>query len=237
MGRCSRAAMRETATPCTASEIPRTGQFKTCRCKVRQVPGRQAPAVDARNGQKQPLKFDLISMLAHGEATRDLPSRPQEFMGNLLLLIVGGNDTTRNSISGGLWFLNQFPEEYAKLRADPGLIPKMVPEIIRYQSPVVHMRRTAAAASAFVLRVRHSPLRRQPAGGDAADDPVEGNPEALPADRSRRETEAGLLQPDPRHHRDEGAHPGVNPRAPAGPIWHQGAGPPDPRALRAHGAV
>ena len=101
--------MRETATPCIASEIPRTGQFKTCRCKVRQVPGRQAPAVDARNGQKQPLKFSLISMLAHGEATRDLPSRPQEFMGNLLLLIVGGNDTTRNSISGGLWFLNQFP--------------------------------------------------------------------------------------------------------------------------------
>ena len=66
------------------------------------------------------------------------------------------------------------------MRADPGLIPKMAPEIIRYQSPVVHMRRTAAAASAFVVRVRHSPLRRQPAGGDAADDPVEGNPEALP---------------------------------------------------------
>jgi len=82
-------------------------------------------------------------MLAHGEATHDLPSRPQEFMGNLLLLIVGSNDTTRNSISGGLWFLNQFPEEYAKLRANPDLIPKMVPEIIRYQSPVVHMRRTA----------------------------------------------------------------------------------------------
>src|SRR5215469_6390686 len=93
--------------------------------------------------QQQPPKFDLISMLAHGEATRDLPSRPQEFMGNLILLIVGGNDTTRNSISGGLWFLNQFPEEYAKLRANPELIPKMVPEIIRYQSPVVHMRRTA----------------------------------------------------------------------------------------------
>src|SRR5260370_35813168 len=64
-------------------------------------------------------------------------------MGNLLLLIVCGNDTTRNSISGGLWFLNQFPEEYATLRANPDLIPKMVPEIIRYQSPVVHMRRTA----------------------------------------------------------------------------------------------
>ncbi len=215
--------------------------------------------------QKQPPKFDLISMLAHGEATRDLPSRPQEFMGNLLLLIVGGNDTTRNSISGGLWFLNQFPEEYAKLRADPGLIPKMVPEIIRYQSPVVHMRRTAlsdaelngqahpqgrqggdvvhrrqprsrrdrgagpfhhrpaASASAFVVRVRHSPLRRQPAGGDAADDPVGGNPEALPADRGRGETEASLLKPDPRHHRDESAHPGINPRAPAGPVRRRGA--------------
>jgi cytochrome P450 len=93
--------------------------------------------------QQQPPKFDLISMLAHGEATRDLPSRPQEFMGNLLLLIVGGNDTTRNSISGGLWALNKFPGEYAKLRANPDLIEKMVPEIIRYQSPVVHMRRTA----------------------------------------------------------------------------------------------
>ena len=89
----------------------------------------------------QPPKFDLISMMAHAEATKAMPMR--EFIGNFALLIVGGNDTTRNSISGGLWFLNQFPEEYAKLRADPGLIPKMVPEIIRYQSPVVHMRRTA----------------------------------------------------------------------------------------------
>ena len=93
--------------------------------------------------RQQPPKFDLISMLAHGEATKDLPSRPQEFMGNLLLLIVGGNDTTRNSISGGLWALNKFPGEYAKLRANPDLVAKMVPEIIRYQSPVVHMRRTA----------------------------------------------------------------------------------------------
>ena len=93
--------------------------------------------------QQQPPKFDLISMLAHGAATHDLPSRPAEFMGNLLLLIVGGNDTTRNSISGGLLALNKFPGEYDKLRANPDLIPKMVPEIIRYQSPVVHMRRTA----------------------------------------------------------------------------------------------
>ena len=84
---------------------------------------------------------DLISMLAHGEATRNMT--PREFLGNLILLIVGGNDTTRNSISGGLLFLNQNPAEYTKLRADPALIESMVPEIIRYQTPLAHMRRTA----------------------------------------------------------------------------------------------
>jgi len=92
---------------------------------------------------KQPPRPDLISMLAHGEATRDLPSRPHEFMGNLLLLIVGGNDTTRNSISGGLLALNQYPDQFRKLRENPALVTSMVPEIIRWQSPVIHMRRTA----------------------------------------------------------------------------------------------
>ncbi|MEE4360916.1 MAG: cytochrome P450 [Pseudomonadales bacterium] len=84
---------------------------------------------------------DLISMLVHGESTRNMP--PNEYLGNILLLIVGGNDTTRNSISGGVLALNQFPEQYAKLKADHGLIPNMVSEMIRYQSPVAHMARTA----------------------------------------------------------------------------------------------
>ena len=88
-----------------------------------------------------PPKFDLLSMLAHGAATREMPLR--EFMGNLALLIVGGNDTTRNSMSGGLLALNQFPAEYAKLQANPDLIDNAVPEIIRWQTPVIHMRRTA----------------------------------------------------------------------------------------------
>jgi cytochrome P450 len=90
-----------------------------------------------------PPESDLISMLAHGEATRNMD--PMEFMGNCVLLIVGGNDTTRNSISGGLWALNQHQDEYRKLQQNPGLIPTMVPEIIRYQTPISYMRRTALA--------------------------------------------------------------------------------------------
>jgi cytochrome P450 len=88
-----------------------------------------------------PPTNDLISMLAHGESTKDMPF--MEFLGNLLLLIVGGNDTTRNSISGGLLALSKDPDAYARLRADPSLIVSMVPEIIRWQTPVAHMRRTA----------------------------------------------------------------------------------------------
>ena len=86
-------------------------------------------------------KGDLISMLAHGDATRNM--EPMEFLGNIILLIVGGNDTTRNSITGGLMALNQNPDQFAKLRADHGLITSMVPEIIRWQTPLAHMRRTA----------------------------------------------------------------------------------------------
>jgi cytochrome P450 len=86
-------------------------------------------------------KGDLISMLAHGESTRNM--EPMEFLGNLILLIVGGNDTTRNSITGGVLALNENPEQYAKLRADHSLITSMVPEIIRWQTPLAHMRRRA----------------------------------------------------------------------------------------------
>jgi cytochrome P450 len=91
-----------------------------------------------------PPRPDLISMLAHGEATRNMDKL--EFMGNCVLLIVGGNDTTRNSISGGLWALNQHPVEYQKLRENPGLVASMVPEIIRWHTPISYMRRTALKA-------------------------------------------------------------------------------------------
>ena len=90
-----------------------------------------------------PPRFDFLSLLAHNPETRDMVNDPMELLGNLMLLIVGGNDTTRNSMSGGVIFLHENPGELAKLKADPTLVVSAVPEIIRYQSPVAHMRRTA----------------------------------------------------------------------------------------------
>jgi len=90
------------------------------------------------NAEPQP---DLISMLAHGEATRNM--EPREYFGNIVLLTVGGNDTTRNTISGSVLALNQNPDQYQKLRDNPDLIPSMVSETIRWQTPLAHMRRRA----------------------------------------------------------------------------------------------
>ena len=84
---------------------------------------------------------DLVSMLVHGDATKDMPTAAH--LGNLLLLIVGGNDTTRNTMSGSIYGMNKFGDQYDKLTADPTLIPTMVPEIIRWQTPLSYMRRTA----------------------------------------------------------------------------------------------
>ncbi len=87
------------------------------------------------------VKGDLISMLAHNPATRDMS--PREYFGNVVLLTVGGNDTTRNTITGSVLALNQNPDQYRKLRDNPSLIPSMVSETIRWQTPLAHMRRTA----------------------------------------------------------------------------------------------
>jgi cytochrome P450 len=88
-----------------------------------------------------PPAMDLISMMAHNPMTRDM-SRA-EYHGNVVVLIIGGNDTTRNTISGSVFELNRNPDQYAKLRANPELIPAMVSETIRYQTPLAHMARTA----------------------------------------------------------------------------------------------
>jgi len=84
---------------------------------------------------------DLVSMLVHGEATSHMPTA--DHLGNLILLIVGGNDTTRNTMSGSVYGLNQFPDQYDKLSADPSLVANLVPEVIRWQTPLSYMRRTA----------------------------------------------------------------------------------------------
>jgi cytochrome P450 len=84
---------------------------------------------------------DFISLMANHEHTKDLDGLA--LLGNLLLLIVGGNDTTRNSMSGGIWFMHQNPEQFAKMKENQKLIPKAVSEIIRYQTPLSYMRRTA----------------------------------------------------------------------------------------------
>jgi cytochrome P450 len=89
----------------------------------------------------QEPKSDLLSMMAHAEATRDMD--PRNFLGNLILLIVGGNDTTRNTLSGSIFALSQHPDQYQKLRDNPALIDSFVPEVIRWQTPLAHMRRTA----------------------------------------------------------------------------------------------
>jgi cytochrome P450 len=94
-----------------------------------------------RENKPQGERLDLVTAMANGAATQDLP--PMEYLGTLVLLIVGGNDTTRNSISGGIVALNENPKEYQKLRDNPDLIPNMVSEIIRWQTPLAHMRRTA----------------------------------------------------------------------------------------------
>jgi cytochrome P450 len=131
-----------------------------------------------------PPRGDLVSMLAHGPATRNMS--PQEFLGNLLLLIVGGNDTTRNSMTGGLLALSRHPQEWDKLRANPKLIDSMVPEIIRWQTPLAHMRRTATADTELggkTIRKGDKVVMWYLSGN--RDETVIDNPEAFVIDRPR----------------------------------------------------
>ena len=236
-----------------ATSVPEVDQHRRIAGSAHGRAGQDARLLHAavERARQRAAGNDLISMLAHNPATRNM--EPLEYLGNLVLLIVGGNDTTRNSMTGGVLALNQYPDEYAKLRANPALIPSMVSEIIRWQTPLAHMRRTAlqdvelggkkirkgdkvvmwyvsgnrdeeviddperlhhrppAPAPAPVLRLRHPPLRGQPPGRAAAEDPVGRDPEALPGDRGHGRAEAGAVELRARHQRAAGAHPGLKP--------------------------
>jgi len=115
-----------------ASELAREAELRECGAYFAEL---------WRERKGRPPKIDLLSMMAHSEATRDID--PDNFLGNLILLIVGGNDTTRNSLTGSVYALNLFPDQYEKLRQNRALVQNLVPEVIRWQTPLAYMRRTA----------------------------------------------------------------------------------------------
>jgi cytochrome P450 len=124
-----------TASPGTGvidSWEQREAELRECETAFRELRAERA---------KQPPKNDLLSMLAHSPAMQDLG--PEEFLGTIVLLIVGGNDTTRSSMSGSALAHHLFPGEFQKVRENPALINSLVPEIVRWQTPIAHMRRTA----------------------------------------------------------------------------------------------
>ncbi len=130
--RWSDVAAAEPGSPIVGSQEQRVSELMECLEYFTQL----------KTGRdKGPANLDLLTMMARDAVTKDQP--PHEFLGNLLLLIVGGNDTTRNSMSGSVNAFNQFPEQLEKLRANPDLIDNAVSEIIRWQTPLAHMRRTA----------------------------------------------------------------------------------------------
>ena len=116
----------------TAFEEARVAELQNCLAYFTEVWNRRV---------NEPPAMDFISLLAHNPETRDMD--PLEYLGNLMLLIVGGNDTTRNSMSGSVYALNRNPGQFDKLKADHSLIPNMVSETIRWQTPLAHMRRIA----------------------------------------------------------------------------------------------
>lgn len=129
-----------------ATSSPRNpGTVKTTaqewRATMRECLERFTALWNARAGTPARAPLDLVTLMAQDPATRAMD--PMEYLGNLVLLIVGGNDTTRHSLTGGVLALHEHPAEFAKLRRDPSLVHSLVPEIIRWQTPLAYMRRTA----------------------------------------------------------------------------------------------
>ncbi|WP_425063827.1 cytochrome P450 [Pyruvatibacter mobilis] len=121
---------------------PGSGVVESQQQRIDELMEMAAYFTDLQQSRKdKPDNIDLLTMMTHHPAMANMP--PEEFLGNLSLLIVGGNDTTRNSMTGGVFGFNLFPDEFDKMVADPKLIDNAVAEIIRWQTPLAHMRRTA----------------------------------------------------------------------------------------------
>ena len=121
-------------------EVSKSAEKRDERLKVLYECGAYFQGLWNAKLDKEPTP-DLISMMLHSDAMAHMDHN--EFIGNLILLIVGGNDTTRNTMSGLAYALDKYPDQRARLEADAGLIPNVVSEIIRWQTPLAHMRRTA----------------------------------------------------------------------------------------------
>ena len=132
--RWSNVATSEPGLGVVDSEEERIREMKQCMFAFAKLRRARAAGDDPR---------DLVAMLARHPATADL--NPMNFLGNILVLIVGGNDTTRNSMTGAVIAFDRFPDQLERLRADASLLDNAVSEIIRWQTPIAHMRRTATA--------------------------------------------------------------------------------------------
>ncbi len=181
--RCSDLLLQFDPNASPEQEMSRQGEMYSTLTKFTEI--------WAERAAKAPSN-DLISMLAHGEATNKNHD-PMRYIGNLILLIVAGSDTTRHSITGALVALNRNPDAYARLRARPELLASAVPEIIRWQSPVAHMRRTALADTSIggkAIRKGEKVIMWYVSGN--RDETVIDNPDAFIIDRERPRQHVGF---------------------------------------------
>jgi len=181
--RCSDLLLQFDPNASPEQEMSRQGEMYSTLTKFTEI--------WAQRAAKAPSN-DLISMLAHGEATNK-GHDPMRYIGNLILLIVAGSDTTRHSITGALVALNRNPDAYARLRARPELLASAVPEIIRWQSPVAHMRRTALTDTEIggkAIKKGEKVIMWYVSGN--RDEAVIENPEAFIIDRERPRVHVGF---------------------------------------------